>query len=270
MGLQTWIPAQLDAYGVRYILCDGWNSRGSSDFTPRGLVIHHDAFGRDVSASTCLNTLIHGRSDLPGPLCQIWIDDDYEEAGGSDREPMTYVIAAGRANHAGSGGWKGLSGNSSVLGIEARNEGTGEQWSNAMLDTYAAVCAALLDGINADTAMLCGHKEWAPDRKIDPAGIEMNGWRNRVNGVRLYGRPPSKPPEKELGTPDMFIAIDSVGFYALCGSVLFTFRNMQTYGAAKNASPDVPALVIGNDCSLQDRNDLLDALVAQHRAATAA
>ncbi len=66
----------------------------------------------------------------------------------------------------------------------------------------------------------------------------------------------------------MLIAITDVGFYALLGHVLYTFRDMGAYGAAKNASPNVPALVIGEGTSQQDRDELLQNLVRQHAAAT--
>lgn len=260
MGYQRWIPDQLKRYGVPTVLQPGWDSRGSSDFSPRGLVIHHDAFNSSTPSSTIISTMVNGRPDLPGPLCHVWIDDDKDDTGAKG-DPAAYVIAAGRANHAGSGSWKGLSGNSSVLGIEARNAGTGEPWSAAMLDCYARVCAALLDGIQADTGYMCGHKEWTT-RKIDPAGIDMPSWRNRVQGVRSGGGKPE--PDQPLGRPDMFIAIDSVALCALFGNVLFTFPNMSQYGNAKNASPGVPAMVIGSDVPMAARSDLYKQLLMQH------
>jgi hypothetical protein len=64
-----------------------------------------------------------------------------------------------------------------------------------MLDCYGLVCAALLDGIGADTGYLCGHKEWTT-RKIDPAGIDMPNWRQRVADLRAYGPPEPLDPEK--------------------------------------------------------------------------
>jgi hypothetical protein len=81
------------------------------------------------------------------------------------------------------------------------------------------------------------------------------------------GEPPA-PDEPPPTGVTMFIAIDSVGFYALCGQVLFTFRDMGAYGASKNASPNVPALVVGNECPKQDRDELLQNLVRQHAGAT--
>jgi hypothetical protein len=44
-----------------------------------------------------LRLLIKRRSDCPGPLCNV----------GLARSGAVYVIAAGRANHAGKGGWRG-------------------------------------------------------------------------------------------------------------------------------------------------------------------
>lgn len=256
---QTWIPDLLRRYGVPTVVQSGWQSRGSSDFSPRGLVIHHDAFHSSTPSSTIISVMVNGRPDLPGPLCHVWIDDDKDDTG-TKGDPVAYVIAAGRANHAGSGGWKGLSGNSSVLGIEARNAGTGEAWSPAMLECYSLVCAALLDGIQADTGMMCGHKEWTT-RKIDPNGIDMPTWRNRVAGIRDT---PHKPIEELPGRPDMFITIDSVALCALMGNVLFTFPDMAMYGNAKNHSPDVPVMAFGSDIPMSARTDLYKQLLMQH------
>lgn len=257
---QTWIPDFLRKYGVPVVLEAGWQTRGSESFSPKGLVIHHDAFHSSVPASQIISMMVNGRPDLPGPLCQVWIDDDRDDTGAKG-DPVAHVIAAGRANHAGSGSWKGLEGNSSVLGIEARNAGTGEAWSAAMLDCYAKVCAALLDGIHADTEMMCGHKEWTT-RKIDPNGIDMPSWRQRVQGIRRGGGAPI--PDEVYKGADMFIAIDSVALCALLGNVLFTFPDMTQYGNAKNASPSVPSIVIGSDVPMAARSDLYKQLLMQH------
>lgn len=228
MGYQQWIPDQLARYGVPTRLQPGWETRGSSGFNPRGLVIHHDAYHSTSSTSSILNTMTNGRSDLPGPLCHVWIDDDADDTG-MKGDPVAYVIAAGVANHAGSGGWKGLSGNSSVLGIEARNAGTGEAWSPAMLDCYSLVCAALLDGIQADTSYMCGHKEWTT-RKIDPNGIEMNGWRNRVSEVRATG---GHKPEAKKDEP-MFCLVQpdnpGAGVYRFDGAAMVGVPNPTVLG----------------------------------------
>ena len=65
--------------------------------------------GNNPSLEVCIN----GRPDLAGPLCNVMVG----------RDNTMFVVAAGRANHAGSGGWRGRSGNSTVYGIERENTG---------------------------------------------------------------------------------------------------------------------------------------------------
>ena len=60
---------------------------------------------------------------------------------------------------------------------------------------------------------------------------------------------PENPPS---GAVTMFITINGVGLYALCGSVLFTFRDLGAAGAAQGAPPKVPVLNIGDNISMVD------------------
>ena len=100
------------------------------------------------------------------------------------RDGTCYIVSGNRANHAGTGGFRGLTGNSSVLGIEAENNGIGEPWPPAQIDAYLRLCAAMCEGGGFDASMVCYHREWAPTRKIDPAGpgipADGNEWRARV------------------------------------------------------------------------------------------
>jgi hypothetical protein len=252
--MDTGIADRLRAAGLPVVECAGWQTRSAGSFEPRGSVDHHTAGAANGNAPS-LELCIHGRSDLPGPLCHVLMG----------RDNTCYVIAAGRANHAGSGGWAGLSGNSQVYGIERENVGTSaEPWRPDQTDAAARAHAALIEG-RAGSGDVCRHAEWAPSRKIDTHDIDGDQLRAQV-ALYLAGGP---PPAGDLpeGVADMLIAIDGMGFYALLGGILFTFRDMAAYGAAKNASPNVPALTIGNQTSAQDRQDLLDNLVAQHHAA---
>jgi len=256
MARDTDIANRLRAAGLSVVTVDGWESRGSSDFSPRGSVNHHTA-GPATGNIPSLNTLIYGRADLPGPLCNV----------AQARNGDAYVIAAGRANHAGSGGWHGLSGNSSVYGLEIEHVGTSaEAWTEARVDTAARIQAALIRG-TAGADMVCQHKEWT-DRKIDAYGADGDTFRNRVARYLAGGGAPTPDEPPPPGSITMFLAIDSVGFYALVGHVLYTFRDMGAYGASKNSSPNVPALVIGSETPRQDRDELLANLVRQHAAAT--
>jgi len=250
--MDTDIAQRLRNAGLAVIEVDGWANRGSSSFNPRGSVDHHTA-GPPTGNAPSLNTCIHGRSDLPGPLCNVFMA----------RDSTAYVVAAGTANHAGSGGWHGLSGNSSVYGIERENVGTtAEPWTPAQTDAAARAHAALIRG-RADASMVCRHAEWT-SRKIDTHTLTGDELRRRVADHLAGG--PAPAPDEPPGRPEMFVAITDQGFYALFGSVLFTFRDMAAYGTALNESPNVPAVLIGNQCSPQDRQDLADNLTAQHHA----
>lgn len=191
MARATWLADVVRSSGVPVIEAPGWRTRGSDTFHPGGVVIHHDAIRSTVPASAAVQLMQEGHSTLPGPLCQIWLDDDRDDTGQLG-DPVAYIIAAGRANHAGTGSWCGLSGNASVLGIEARNRGDGEAWSKAMIDAYERIVAALLDHLGVDERMVCAHREWAPKRKPDPVGIDMPTFRANVRA--LLDRVPVLPP----------------------------------------------------------------------------
>ena len=103
-----WLADAARATGYPVVETAGWRTRGSDRFDPRGVVWHHTA-GRSTGDMPSLDLLIRGRADLPGPLAHF----------GLGRSGTIYVVASGKANHAGYGGWNGYSGNASVLGIEA-------------------------------------------------------------------------------------------------------------------------------------------------------
>ena len=185
MPRALWIADALRAEGVTVVEEPGWRERGSATFMPKGVICHHTA-GPARGDAPSLHTCIHGRSDLPGPLCQIVLA----------RSGTAHVIASGRANHAGQGGWRGLEGNTSVFGIEAENTGTGEPWPQVQLDAYVRIVAALCRRGQIPVGMVCGHKEWAPKRKIDPKGIDMGRFRADVlDRLGPITPPPATAPE---------------------------------------------------------------------------
>ena len=114
------------------------------------------------------------------------------------------MIAAGRANHAGSGEWEGVAtGNSSFIGIEAENDGIGENWPDVQLDAYRRGVAAILAKIGAGAGMCAGHKEYAPKRKIDPT-FDMPLFRRAIAEF-LQGKTPRAPiaAEDDAGRPTL-------------------------------------------------------------------
>jgi peptidoglycan hydrolase-like protein with peptidoglycan-binding domain len=155
--------------------------------TVRGVICHHTGGlppGR--GSMTSLKTLVHGRRDLAGPLSQL----------GLGRDGTYYVIAAGVANHAGPGDWRGWrSGNSNFIGIEAENSGrTDDPWPEVQMDAYARGVAALLRRIGAPADMCIAHREWAPARKVDPRfDITMDAFRARVRAMMTGAVVPRTP-----------------------------------------------------------------------------
>lgn len=170
MPRDTGIADRLRKWGLTVVETNGWQTRGSETFNPRGSVDHHTAGPRKGNAPS-LNICINGRPDLPGPLCHVLIG----------RDNTCYVIAAGRANHAGAGGWAGLQGNASVFGIERENVGDGtEPWTLQQYDVAAKAHAALISAHGNRWDLVCEHKEWAPRRKVDAFGVDGNQMRELV------------------------------------------------------------------------------------------
>lgn len=161
-------------HGVDYI--SGYEQRGSSFFDPKLVVAHHDASSIKSGNNGALNMIIHGGRDFPGPYGNFQLC----------RNGFLWVVAAGRANHAGSGSWKGYSGNSTAWGIEAANNGIGEPWSSEMLDTYYRLVKGLLLELAQPTIMVCGHREWTsrkPDPNISSPDINMDTFRANVDST---------------------------------------------------------------------------------------
>jgi N-acetylmuramoyl-L-alanine amidase len=172
----TWLPKALRDAGLTVVEVDGWQSRGHGDMGPVKFVIcHHTAEPIDSNTMPSMSILINGRPDLKGPLCNLALGQD----------GIFYMVAAGKAWHAGAGLWRGLSdGNGAAIGIEAENNGRGEPWPEIQMAAYAMGCAAILKYIKAPPDMVCGHKEYAlpKGRKPDPS-FDMNLFRQRVSKV---------------------------------------------------------------------------------------
>lgn len=151
-----------DGLNVREV--SGWKTRGQATLNPRGALTHHTAGApRSAGVAPSLGIIINGRSDLPGPLANVYIDYD----------GVVYVVASGKANHAGiidNGvvSWApDGSGNSMVWGLEVEHPGTFPLPAD-IADVAARVQAAVVRGtVGADRVIY--HKEWAPSRKIDLA-----------------------------------------------------------------------------------------------------
>lgn len=173
MSHHTGVVEALRDHHLEVGFCPGWETRGSSTFWPKGHVAHHDAIA--TRWTTPPGLLISGRPDLAGPLCNTALQSTGK----------VWMVAAGRANHAGTGGWRGLVGNSTVWGTEAQNAGTGQEWPDEQIDAYTRLSAALAEFFGFTPEMVCRHAEWT-SRKIDPWGPWADGhrWEHHMSHYR--------------------------------------------------------------------------------------
>lgn len=182
----TWLPTVLKNAGLKVAEVSGWPNRGHGDVgTIKGIICHHTA-GAKTGNMPSLGVVTNGRSDLPGPLAQLCLG----------RDGTFYVVAAGRAFHAGKGEWQGLTnGNTNFIGIEAENTGQADDpWPAVQMDAYRRGVAAILKKIGQKAIMCCGHKDYAlpKGRKSDPT-FDMVQFRKDVAAL-LGGTAPIPAP----------------------------------------------------------------------------
>lgn len=181
MGRDLGIANRLRAAKLQVREVDGWKSRGDSYFNPLGHVVHHTA-GPPASAgykTPCLRICTFGRSDLPGPLCNWYLGFDN----------VCYVVASGRANHAGRpDNWncRGMTGNSTAWGVEVEHPGT-FPLDAVRIEVLARGVAAVIKG-TCDQDQVVSHSEWAPSRKIDIATNFSNSAFRAQVGAFLAGK----------------------------------------------------------------------------------
>lgn len=209
-------------------LSPDWHHHGHG--TPgnvRGITCHHTAGGASGNAPSFW-TVVNGRSDLPGPLANLFLD----------RAGHWTVIAAGVGYHAGSGGPLGNvpadSGNQYCVGIEAESTGYGD-WTAAQIDAYPRGVAALVQwyrlGVvpTSASANVHAHKEWT-SRKIDIAEWpgDIAGFRTQVQGFLDQGFGPQPEPEGTKTNQeliDMFVGQDQSDgrLYVISGNTKLEF-----------------------------------------------
>lgn len=187
MGDALWLPDTLRDHGLPVRAVPGWETRGMPGLRPRGVVCHHTgATGPGTAPS--LRIVTNGRPDLRNALCNVHLALD----------GVPTVVAARLAWHAGKGGYRGLTGNASVLGVEAEGT-TGVAMPDAETEAYERLVAALVDGLRrhdhiADP-LVCAHHEWRAEKPDawallhGPGG--MDGFRYRVAHITAH------PPQED-------------------------------------------------------------------------
>jgi N-acetylmuramoyl-L-alanine amidase len=146
----------------------GWQTRarssgGYSGGLPNHVMIHHTASGPSSDGQPDVNYMCYSADARP--VANLYLS----------RTGKVWIMAAGATNTNGSGGdpcgtIAPDSMNSSAIGIEAGNDGTGEAWPDAQQDAYLALTGRLCDAYAIPVGRIHSHAEWAPGRKIDPAG----------------------------------------------------------------------------------------------------
>lgn len=214
----TELLAQLHRWGVPYHQTKGWRTRrrpaSTGGFGPvHGACAHHtatrrllavgkkrDPAARRRSVRAVRRILIQGRPDLPGPLCQLDVT-----RGGS-----VGLIAAGRANHAGSirpdvrdrliadlppqrppSGGETVDGNTLCYGIENHNDGVGERYPAMQLLSLVLTNAAICDWHGWSENSVPQHRELTA-RKVDMhdiRGVDSGTWLRTEVAVALAAGP---------------------------------------------------------------------------------
>lgn len=193
----TWLKPILEAAGVNVVEMPGWEARSADGVAGpiKGVVCHHTVEGNPP----VLDWIVNGRpapNPLPGPLANIFLN----------KSGVAYLCAAGRANHAGTGSWQGVTdGNGQMIGIESLNAGDfNDPWPAAQIEALGRICAAILNHINATSAMCCGHKEWKFEKPFCPT-LNMGVFRTYVGELMAFLKPhpplPSVPGNIALPPP---------------------------------------------------------------------
>jgi hypothetical protein len=200
--------AAMKKWNVPYREWAGWKTRGRdpehgafSDVY--GIVIHHTGSDAGQSDDYLDFLATRGRPGLPGPLCNASTDMDGD----------LWLIAQGRANHAGSGssgvfahvkagdyagyvselkpGPDNLDGNAVYYGNELRYDG-GQPPTPKMYAAATRWAAAICDFHGWSALAVIGHREHTT-RKSDPGNCPMNKFRADVAAL-LKAKPVTPTP----------------------------------------------------------------------------
>lgn len=174
-------PARLAHWGVPYRLVAGWEGRGNEfPVRPDGALRHWTGVGGEA-----LNAIINGRPDLTGPLAQLYQSRQVDPATGLD---IVYVVASGKANHAGAGVLNGIEGNYKLLGLEIGWAGAGEAFPPMRQLTSELAMRALLDCCLGDDPNDVGeHREYArPVGRKQDTNLSGDELRRRMTTITPY------------------------------------------------------------------------------------
>lgn len=221
----------------------GWQTRarssgGYGSGRPTHVMVHHTASGPSSDGQADVNYCCYGSDSRP--VANLYLA----------RSGKVWIMAAGATNTNGQGqdSWGGGvpddSMNTHAIGIEAANGGTGEEWPTAQQDAYLVLVSALCGAYAIPLGQVRAHFEWAPGRKIDPAGNSRYAtggasWRmDQFRGDVLEGAAPTPPPEEEDDMADPYvlksstgaaIVVEAAGLRSIGGAELNYLSNVKRY-----------------------------------------
>lgn len=193
---QRWMADEYRKAGLKVVEVSGWKNRGrpasTGNFDPRGAKTNHHT-GTKTSATNkapTLRTVIEGRSDLPGPLAQKVIGYD----------GTVYVVAAGRCNHAGKVGKRGVTGmpygadgNALALGDEVDTNGT-QVLNKEQRAALAKVNAVDLMHFDRGTSYAHRHQDISGTGKWDIGSLTTAQVRSdAAAAIKALSTPPPPP-----------------------------------------------------------------------------
>ena len=176
------LPEAMRDHGVDVVEVAGWQTRGIA--FPQAPIggIDHWTVGAATGELPSAAILTYGRSDLPGPLCNV------ARGRRTNGRIRAYMIASGKANHAGRGRWQTTSGrvassNYDLFGLEVEYRPWSEPIHDEDLEVDARIHAAAAQVCGYQSADVAGHHEYATPRgrKVDRQTVESGHLRSLVN-----------------------------------------------------------------------------------------
>lgn len=259
----TWLVDACRETGYPVIEVPGWQSRGHGAMTAAHGVVGHWTAGPAQSATSSntpsLRVVRDGRPGLAGPLCNVYTAFD----------GTLYVVAAGKAYHAGVSDWRGETDlNNTFAGNEVESPG-GFDYTPAQLDVTPRLHAALLRRMGRGAEWATAHYEVAdpPGRKPDGPARDMPAFRGIVG--RYLASPGTIRKDNKQEDDLMTTPISKANLAAIAGAVNVELRETLTSDITPRTVGGALTAIIARLNAQSTAADALAALVAAVRADTA-
>lgn len=195
-------PDRLARAGLRVSVFGDWRTCGG-DANHRAVVLHHTASGSSVSPADDAAYCHHGTSDAPlynvliGRDGSCWVLTRRKSNSSGKISSVAYQEAiegrAGAVSASARGLSDGASQNASLFAISAQNNGTGEPWSDALIDAMARCASVTLAALGLSSVGYVTQHRVLTARKIDTCGGNCPyDWQPLI--ADAGGAPAPKPP----------------------------------------------------------------------------